>query len=50
MCVEKCVLANSLRIFHGSPQNNKLQVCNFYDNSKPTNARFVHCNNIVFNI
>ena len=32
------VLANYLRIFHVSPQNNKLQVCNFYDNSKPTNA------------
>ena len=31
-------------------QNNKLQVCNFYNNSKPTNERFLYCNSIVFNI
>ena len=28
----------------------KLQVCNLYVSCKPTNARFVHCNNKVFNI
>ena len=33
-----------MHIFHVSPQNIKLQVCNFFDNSKPTNTRFVRCN------